>query len=283
MKTGEKFELYKPKKFLGQNFLVDDNIARKIIRSLTVVNGESIVEIGPGRGALTKHLTGISDNITAVEYDRKVFEHLEAEFEGKVKFVHCDFLDYDLKSHDASGRRTVNVIGNIPYNITSKILFKLFEDHASINMAVLMMQKEVALRLTAKPSTKDYGILAVQTQVHCKPELLFDVPPSAFFPKPTVKSTVVRLNFMSGALVNEIRNYNMFREVVRESFGQRRKIMSNSLRQFMERKNLKPDEIGFDFSRRPEMLSPEEFIGLANMFNEASKEEISTADFKETL
>lgn len=271
LKTREKFELYKPKKFLGQNFLVDDNIAGKIAGSLGAGAVDEVVEIGPGRGALTKHLADRHKRLTAVEYDKAVFRNLLSQYGERADLVQSDFLEYDLKGHSGRTSRKLFIIGNIPYNITSKILFKLFDNRNFIQEAVLMVQKEVALRLTAGPGTKDYGILSVQAQAYCRPGILFHVPPTAFFPKPAVKSAVARLVFSDNDPVSLVRERGIFKSLVRESFGQRRKMMSNSLKGFFVETGIDPGEIDFDFSRRPETLSPDEFIQLANSFSDAAE------------
>lgn len=264
MKTKDKFELYKPKKFLGQNFLVDDNIARKIVASLGIESSDPVIEIGPGRGALTKHIAGLTNNFTAVEFDKGVHADLQKEFGDAVNVIHSDFLKYDLSSHFSKNKSKLKIIGNIPYNITSKILFKLFDVYELVDCVVLMVQKEVASRLIAKTRSKEYGILSVQTQIHCKPEVLFHVPPTAFFPKPSVKSSIIKFSFNGEQQVRNIVNMEIFRSVLRESFGQRRKFMSNSLGSLFEKNELAFGDIDFDFTRRPETLSPEEFVTLGN-------------------
>ncbi|MBK6874987.1 MAG: hypothetical protein IPG99_00585 [Ignavibacteria bacterium] len=169
-------------------------------------------------------------------------------------------------SHHISARTNtkLKIIGNIPYNITSKILFKLFDVYELVDCVVLMVQKEVASRLIAKTRSKEYGILSVQTQIHCKPEVLFHVPPTAFFPKPSVKSSIIKFSFNGEQQVRNIVNMEIFRSVLRESFGQRRKFMSNSLSSLFEKYELAFGDIDFDFTRRPETLSPEEFVTLGN-------------------
>ncbi|MCB0727232.1 MAG: ribosomal RNA small subunit methyltransferase A [Ignavibacteriae bacterium] len=262
----KKYELYKPKKFLGQNFLVDENIAKKIVRSLDVSEDDIVVEIGPGQQALTKHLAGLTKNFYAVELDKYIYEKLQSEHEGKIKLIHKDFLKTDLEKDFGilpDSKLKLKIIGNIPYNITTEILFKLFSQSELIESAVLMMQREVAKRLVSVPDTKDYGILAVQTQFYTRSELLFHVPPTAFFPKPNVTSSVVKFHFDKDT--SGLKDKVLFKEIVRESFGQRRKTMRNSLKKFMERYDINENEItGFDFTRRPENLKPAEFITLSN-------------------
>lgn len=266
----EKFEHYKPKKFLGQNFLVDHNIAKKIVASLEIKPEDIIVEIGPGQGVLTKYISHLTDNFVAVELDRSIYEKLSFEYKGKLKLIHKDFLKVDLENDirnifenkNISGEHKLKIIGNIPYNITTEILFKLYDSVEIIDSAILMMQKEVARRLTAQPHTKDYGILAIQTQVHCDPKILFNVPPTAFFPKPNVDSSIVRFDFNKTGF--EIQDKELFKTLVKQSFSQRRKTMKNSLKKFFQDLNIQPEKIDFDFTRRAETVSIEEFIGLLN-------------------
>lgn len=266
--TRQKYELYKPKKFLGQNFLVDDNIAKKIVASLEIERNNTIIEIGPGRGVLTKYIQELTDNFYAVELDRSIFEDLKLKYGKSINLIHKDFLKIDFDSDIRSDDRSVKfkVIGNIPYNITTEILFRLFESADRIDSAVLLMQKEVAKRLTAVPDTKDYGILAIQTQLHTVPKILFNVPPTAFFPKPNVFSSIVKLDFKRD--LSGIKDRRLFKELVRESFGQRRKTMRNSLKKFFERNELESENVNFDLSRRPENVTIKEFEMLSNDLTE---------------
>jgi len=260
-----KYEQYKPKKFLGQNFLVDENIARKIVASLDVKNDDTVIEIGPGQGVLTKYLTALTENFIAVEIDKSIYEKLIDLYKSKIKIIHKDFLKIDFKAEfpsDQSKKKKLKVIGNIPYNITTEILFKLYDFNLKLESAVLMMQKEVAQRIIAKPNSKDYGILAIQTQVHSSPKILFDVPPTSFFPKPRVFSSIVKFDFTETKY--QISDKNIFKALVRESFGQRRKTMKNSLKKYFEKGDFLFEDFDFDFSRRAESVSIEEFVELAN-------------------
>lgn len=266
--TKEKYEKYRPKKFLGQNFLVDENIARKIVAAMEIKDTDTVVEIGPGQGVLTKYLCMQTKFFYAVEIDRHIAEKLSLQFADKFKLIHKDFLKLDLNS-DIFSKGKLKIIGNIPYNITSEILFKLFDINEKIDTAVLMMQKEVAKRLTALPDTKDYGILAIQTQFNSDARILFNVPPTAFFPKPRVDSSIVRLKFKEPS--EDLNDKKLFGEIIKESFGKRRKTMRNSLKKFFESHNISPDDVEFDFSRRPESVSINEFTELTNRIDAAIK------------
>ena len=268
----EKYSKYKPKKFLGQNFLVDDNIARKIVNSLNITPDDFVIEIGPGYGSLTKHFLESATNYLAVEIDKSISGKLKEELfsreKGKnVNILNGDFLKLNLanilEQYIPSGKKlNVKVAGNLPYNITTEVLFKLFENRDLVTSATLMVQKEVAQRINSKPNTKEYGILGIFTQYNADVKILFNVPPTAFFPKPKIQSSVIELQF--GNVKHKTKDYKLFRELVRESFGKRRKTMRNSLKDFFERKKIDGSKIKFDFSRRPENLTIEEFINLAN-------------------
>ncbi len=252
----EKYKKFKPLKFLGQNFLVDDNIAAKIAGSLDISPDDYVVEIGAGYGALTKHILKLTKNYTAVEIDRKCVETLHEKF-GDINIIEKDFLL--TNPEEFPGR--IKIIGNIPYNITSKILFKIFSFGGSVSGVVIMVQKEYAARMTSQPRTKDYGIISVQTQFFSKPKYLFSVPPTAFFPKPDVTSAIVRMDF-PGKLTSGIKNIPLFQEFVRESFSQRRKTLKNSLNGFFQKYKIDPAIAKFDFSVRAETLTPAEFTAL---------------------
>lgn len=261
----EKFLKYKPKKFLGQNFLVDDNIARKIIGACDIKKDDSLIEIGPGHGALTKHLIKLTKNYLTVEIDHTIIEKLKLQFENELKIIHKDFLKLDFDSelnNMFNSKNKLKIIGNVPYNITTEILFKLFEFKNQIEFAVMMIQKEVAHRITAKPNTKAYGILAIHTQLNTSPKILFNVPPTAFFPKPKVHSSVIKLEF--GKEKYKLDDKAQFKKIVKDSFGKRRKVMSNSLKNLFEDLKINVSSVEFDFSRRPENVSIQEFVKLSN-------------------
>jgi 16S rRNA (adenine1518-N6/adenine1519-N6)-dimethyltransferase len=261
LRTKEKYELYRPKKFLGQNFLVDDNISLKIVKQLDIKESDIVLEIGPGRGALTKHLAGFCDNYIAVEIDREISESLEERYGDKAKIINEDFLKFDLNRF----KKPVKIIGNLPYNIASEILFKLFDSRNKIECAVLMVQKEFAKRLIAHPDTKDYGIMSVQTQVFSNPKIIFNVPPTVFFPKPKVESAVIKLSFADNNY--NLIDKNIFKKFVRSSFGKRRKTLKNSLKDLFDELNLSFSDFEsfFDFNRRAENISVSEFVKMSNL------------------
>jgi len=264
-----KYTKYKPKKRFGQNFLVDDNIAKKIVRSLEIEDGDTVVEIGPGQGALTKHLINETKNFLAVEIDRNAAAKLTGE---GYNILLKNFLSFDFEEDLPKGKagRKIKVIGNIPYNITSDILFKLLDSKVKIDSCVLMIQKEVAERLVAGISTKSYGILAVQFQALAEVKLVFNVPPTAFFPKPDVNSSVIRIKF--GNKNFKVDDISVFKEFVRSAFSKRRKTLKNSLKDFFEKYKLETKDFDLDFVRRAETLKVGEFVELSNFVKRKIKQ-----------
>lgn len=249
-----------PRKSLGQHFLRDDNIARKIVHELHLTANDVVVEIGPGTGALTKHLAKAARKVIGIELDRRAAEVLQNMFSNAVDIIESDVLQVDLVALARTYRQPLRIVGNIPYNITSGILFWLFENRSAVRDATLMMQLEVAQRLIAKPKTKAYGILSVATQFHTRPELLFKVSRNSFYPKPEVDSAIVRLDFRKELPPC---NIPLFTAVVRATFGKRRKTLRNGLR-YMGLTDEQLHAVPFDLRRRPEDLSLEEFIELTS-------------------
>jgi 16S rRNA (adenine1518-N6/adenine1519-N6)-dimethyltransferase len=259
---------YMPKKSLGQHFLHDMNIARKIVEELHPASGDAVLEIGPGKGVLTSLLVASGARITAADIDERSIDALRERFPAEstpnLHLLHADILDVALADLDQNEAAQLRVIGNLPYNITSQILFRLFDQQARVRDAVFMMQREVADRLVAPHGGKDYGILSVITQVHARVRRCFHVSPNVFTPRPKVWSSVVHLEFHSDVL-GEIRNYSFFRSLVKATFGKRRKILANTLR-FADIDYSALREQHADWlSLRPEQLSVGDFITLSNI------------------
>ena len=258
---------YHPKKSLGQHFLHDGNIARKIVAELDPRPGEHVLEIGPGPGVLTALLADHDITLTAVEIDARAVEALRTRFSGErfphVHVIHADILLWDIASVHPAAAPPLRCIGNLPYNITSQILFRLFDHAQHFEDAVLMMQREVAERLIARPGGKDYGILSVFTQLHGEVRRSFNVSPNVFTPRPAVWSSVVHLHLRDTRLAH-IQNYSFFRSIVKATFGQRRKTIANSLRHAgIERDAVGPEAEQY-LRKRPEQLSVDDFIILSN-------------------
>ena len=259
-----------PKKSLGQNYLIDENISRKIVNAFKIRKDDFVIEIGPGKGAITKYIEQNTGNFVAVELDEDNCTYLEKSMPG-LKLINADFLKTDLlklvKQFDTHNKTEnwvplIRVIGNIPYNITSEILFKLIDNRSYLKDALLMIQEEVAQRLVAEPDSKIYGITSVFTQVFTNPKLLFKVSKNCFFPKTGVDSRLIYFEF-NNKLENDITDLNLFKKTVRLSFGTRRKTLKNSLSKI----GFGINNIDFDFSRRAETLSVSEFIFLSNQFS----------------
>ena len=248
------------KKRLGQNFLVDENIVRKIIAFAQLKKDDHILEIGPGFGALTKELVKILPTFTAVELDRTLAAFIRAEF-PQVHLIEKDILQVPLS--EIAGEKKVKVLGNIPYAITTPILFKLLDERAAVHSAILMMQDEVARRLLAKPGTKEYGVLAVQLQAFAEVEYGFKVKREVFKPRPKVDSAVVRLTVRPHT---GIMRETVFKTLVRTAFRMRRKTLENNLKDIFELSG-----VTLNLKQRAEELSVQDFIELANVIQPLSE------------
>lgn len=263
----------RPRKRLSQSFLIDPNITSKIAALLDPGPDDTVVEIGSGLGVLTGIIAPRVKKIIAVEIDPGLVEILKSEISrDNVAIVHEDFLNFDFPEAIGGGApdtARVKVIGNVPYNISSAIVFRLLAFRRYISTAVLMFQKEVAERIAAAPGSKDYGIVSVIVQMYSGIRREFVVPPGCFYPRPKVDSAVIRMAFRDEPLVNLL-NPELFRELVRTSFARRRKTLLNNLKSSrlndagIAEKVL--DGCGIDGRRRAESLSPEEFGILSNGF-----------------
>lgn len=247
-----------PKKSLGQNFLHDQHYSKKIADALNVQPNDKVIEIGPGTGALTQWLFPQQIDYTAIELDQRAIEDLKLKFGNEINVIHSDVLEIDFNRFFTSDKK-LKVIGNIPYYITSPILFHLLEFRKNLDCFVVMIQKEVADRISAKPDSKEYGILSVQFQYFCKVENLFKVPAGAFFPVPNVDSAVVKFTFKNESELESVDEV-YFRKLVRQSFSMRRKTLRNNLKPFL----VDESKISVDLSRRSETLSVSEFVKLSN-------------------
>ncbi|HKL03542.1 MAG TPA: 16S rRNA (adenine(1518)-N(6)/adenine(1519)-N(6))-dimethyltransferase RsmA [Cryomorphaceae bacterium] len=262
--------MVRAKKHLGQHFLRETAIADKIAGSLLSEQSTSrILEIGPGMGILTKSLLDRNfKRLKLIEIDRESVEYLHAHFPSLSEdILEADFLKIDLKSiFDA---KAFSIIGNFPYNISSQILFRVFENRELIPEVVGMFQREVAQRITSGHGTKDYGILSVLLQVYYDATYLFTVEEDAFIPPPKVKSGVLRLvrNVTKSLPISD----SFFKAVVKAAFNQRRKTLRNSLSAFLTKPH--PEELAEILSRRPEQMSPTDFVALAKSLNELKNPE----------
>ncbi|MDI9356190.1 MAG: 16S rRNA (adenine(1518)-N(6)/adenine(1519)-N(6))-dimethyltransferase RsmA [Chitinophagaceae bacterium] len=248
-----------PKKYLGQHFLKNDDIAKKVVDSLLFYKEyKSVVEVGPGMGALTEFLIHTEKKLYLVEIDAKCVEYLHKKYPALGgNILENDFitLDFSCFADDQMG-----IIGNFPYNISSQILFKILEEKERVMEVVCMMQKEVAKRISNKAGTKEYGIVSVLLQCWYDIEYLFDVPPEAFHPIPKVYSGVIRLkrNTSKTLLCDEI----LLKKVVKAGFQQRRKTLKNALKSFQIDEKITSNAL---FQKRAEQLNVQQFIELTNL------------------
>jgi 16S rRNA (adenine1518-N6/adenine1519-N6)-dimethyltransferase len=255
----------KPKQSLGQNFLVDENIVRNIVRDLKLAEDDAVVEIGPGLGALTRELVRHVSRLDIVEIDARAVEELRTEFsEPDVTILHEDILEVSLAGLARRRGRKLRVVGNIPYHLTSPILFKVFEERDSVADLTFMIQREVARRILAEPGTKENGILSILTRFYGEPKMLFTVSRNCFYPKPDVTSAVVRVRLFDappypvGAAA--------FATLVKTAFGKRRKMLRNSLLYLPYEEGIIQALLsgnGELMDRRPEQLGVREFVTLA--------------------
>lgn len=257
------------KKSLGQHILADANIARKIVDSLDLEPDEGVVEIGAGLGALTAELSSRAARVIAIEIDSRLASALREETNGNVDIVEANFLKLDFgkllgKYPDI---KTWKIVGNLPYYITTNILLHLIDAREHFKTAVITVQDEFAKRIVAGPGTKDYSSLSILIRYRFEPEVMFKIKQTSFFPRPDVRSSVVRLSVLERPGV-DVREEGLFFQTIRAAFGQRRKTLRRSLRQIP---GLTPETIetvsrmsGVGSDRRPEDLSIEEFANLAN-------------------
>lgn len=248
------------KKSYGQHFLNDERMAQEIVNSLTDnLSTKNVLEVGPGKGVLTKYLLSKDINLRAIEADRDMVEYLGATYPSlKEKLILQDFLKSNLAvlfNGEAFG-----LIGNYPYNISSQILFKMVDHRKSVPLMVGMFQKEVADRVIAPHGSKTYGVISVLIQAYYEGEYLLTVPPSCFDPPPRVMSAVIKLTRKENLDLSC--DPSLFKSIVKISFGQRRKMLRNTMKQFIKDPSLLKQDL---FTQRPEQLSVEDFIALTKM------------------
>ncbi len=258
---------HKPRKRFGQNFLHDNSIINRLVNAINPKPGQIMVEIGPGQGALTAPLLERLDHLHAIELDRDLIPLLLEKFASRGLEIHeADALKFNFSElmHDAPLR----IVGNLPYNISTPLLFHLISYQERVQDMHFMLQLEVVDRLAAKPGSKTYGRLSVITQYYCQIDKLFNVPPGAFNPPPKVMSAIVRL--MPRTFDVQADNPELFEQVVKTSFAQRRKTLRNNLKQILTVEQL--ESLQQNLTLRPEQLSLEEYVLLSN---EIAKFELS--------
>lgn len=274
-----KYKFIFQKKF-GQNFLIDEHVLGKIIRSAEITEDDFVVEIGPGIGTLTQYLAASAREVAAIEIDDALIPILEDTLSAydNVTVIHEDVLKVDLckLAEEKNGGKPIKVVANLPYYITTPIIMGLFENHVPVESITIMVQKEVADRMKTGPGSKDYGALSLAVQYYAKPELVANVPPNCFMPRPRVGSAVIRLTRHAEVPVQAEDEKLMF-QMIRASFNQRRKTLVNGLGNAPELHIPKEmttevlDEMGLSASVRGEALTLEQFAELSNRILEKRK------------
>ena len=252
---------YARKRF-GQNFLHDENVIRKIVDAISAVEGDHLLEIGPGLGALTKELAKTGATIHCVELDADLAKSLRTEFQeyDSIKIIEGDALKFDLSSI-ATEKRPLRVIGNLPYNISTPIIFHLLKNSELIRDMTFMLQLEVIQRMISKVGKRNYGRLSLMVQYYCEVEHLFNVPSSAFSPKPRVVSALARLKPHSSTSIRA-KDSDCLQTVIRTAFNQRRKTLRNSLRTIIPEALL--DRIAINKNLRPQDITLNEYVEISN-------------------
>lgn len=261
----KRFDIKMSKK-LGQNFLIKRGIVDEIVHAAELTPGEPVLEVGPGIGTLTQGLAQSGADVTAIELDRRLLEVLDTTLASydNVRIVHGDVLKLDVPT--IMNHKPFKVVANLPYYITTPIIMSLLESKLPIERLVVMVQKEVALRMVSKPGTKDYGALSVAVQYYTEPDIVLDVPPKSFLPAPAVTSSVIRCVLRDKPPVDVI-DEKLFFRVVKAGFAQRRKTFANT----MKTTGLSKDRIeellakaNIDGQRRGETFTLQEFADVAN-------------------
>ena len=255
---------HRARKRFGQNFLHDRNIIGKIVDAIHPQPGQHLLEIGPGQAAMTSPLVASGAQVDAVELDRDLASWLTQHFADATNFsLHqCDILKFDLNTLSEIPR-SLRIVGNLPYNISTPVIFHLLEQEQLIDDMVFMLQLEVVQRLAASSGDPQYGRLSIMTQYHCQVEHLFDVPPGAFRPAPKVTSAIVRLTPLRNK-IHIAQDPAMLQRVVRDSFSQRRKTLRNCLKPLMI--EFGAAQLPIDLGLRAENLELADFVMLSNIF-----------------
>lgn len=252
-----------PKRYLGQNFLVDNNVINKISETAELSDKDLVLEIGPGFGILTKCLAENAAEVIAVEKDSLLFNYLKDNLLGyeNLELLNADFLEVDLVK--IFGNKKIKVVSNLPYSVASQIIFKLLESGLNIESMILMVQKEMGERICSLPNNKSYGAFTVLVQSYMNAKIKFKVSPNSFWPKPNVDSVIIELSPReTDLLITDERI--MFNKIVKSAFHSRRKKMINNLKNLAELSKLNDvyEVLGFDNNTRAETLSLKDFVNL---------------------
>ncbi len=257
---------HKPLKKFGQNFLIDPWVIQQIINEINPINNQMILEIGPGFGAITVGLLNSSVKLIAIEIDNNLFNSLTSKFAQQIStnqliLINQDILNIDLLALPINVTSELRIVGNLPYNISTPLLFKMFTYSKQIRDMHFLLQKELAERLVAKPNNKKYGRLSVMAQYHANINIAFNVQAESFKPSPKVESSMVKINpFIDLPYV--AKDYVTFSQVVNAAFSKRRKILSNCLKEYCSDSHLR--SLGVDPMLRPEQLEVADFVRISN-------------------
>ena len=259
---------HKARKRFGQNFLIDHGIIREIVRSVHPHKDDVIVEIGPGKGAITELLADACDNLNVIELDRDLVPWLKVKFEKHPNFqlFQADALQFDF-AQLLKNDRPLRIVGNLPYNISTPLIFHLLGYANRVRDMHFMLQKEVVKRMAAQPGESAYGRLGIMVQYYCAVEDLFDVPPTSFDPAPKVDSAIVRLTPYA-QLPYVATHIKTLETLVNVAFQQRRKTLRNSLKQLLAGEQM--ENLTVDLSLRPEEISLREYVAMSNVLGEIS-------------
>lgn len=275
----QKYNFAFQKRF-GQNFLIDTHVLEKIIAASQISKEDFVLEIGPGIGTMTQYLAEYAREVAAVEIDNTLIPILKDTLKDwdNVTVINDDILKVDIRklALERNGGKPIKVVANLPYYITTPIIMGLFENQVPIDSITIMVQKEVADRMQVGPGTKDYGALSLAVQYYAKPEIVANVPPNCFMPRPKVGSAVIRLERYEKPPV-EVSNEKLMFRIIRASFNQRRKTLVNGLKNsqelFYSREEIEEvlNECGIPLNIRGEALTLAEFASLANAFDKKKK------------
>ena len=275
----QKYGFVFQKRF-GQNFLIDTHVLERIIEASEITKDDFVLEIGPGIGTMTQYLAEAAREVTAVEIDDALIPILKDTLKewDNVTVLHGDILKTDIRkiADEKNQGRPIKVVANLPYYITTPIIMGLFESHVPVDSITVMVQKEVADRMQTGPGSKDYGALSLAVQYYAEPKIVANVPPNCFMPRPKVGSAVIRLTRHQNPPVTTLDEKLMFR-LIRASFNQRRKTLSNSLKNSQELPYSKEEveaaitECGLPLNIRGEALTLEQFARLSDTFSKVNK------------
>ena len=248
------------RKRFGQNFLTDQNVIEQVVAAINPIPSDHILEIGPGRGEITGLLQRSGCRLELVEIDRDLVKLLEVKYPDVTIYAE-DILKFDFSNLTSASSSPIRIVGNLPYNISTPLLFRLFQHHELFEDLIFMLQLEVVDRIIAEPSNKNYGRLSIMSQYYCEAEKLLDVPPGAFTPSPKVNSALVRLRPRKEPII-KAKDIGLLQQLLITAFSKRRKTIRNALRSYLGEEDL--EYLNIDIRLRPENLTPEDYVRCAN-------------------